>query len=271
MIKNRLIGIFVCCVLFLTACGLPLSEQKQADNPAINFTKEMVGNIRVKNILPVRTALKPELNTDATAATLLEMSKHIHADKPIKSIDLADYRYTTTKSAVDGSSMTRTVVVLQYQFEGVSPVMVSALLNDAQAPFEIETLNFTNLPQTLQEKNGFSLKGKSIEHIAFLFVTVGVFILNIYAFIQCLRTPKFKRKWLWAIFTLIGIVSVSLNWVTGELNIQPIAVQLFSAAFAREGLLGAWTISCAFPLGALLFLKKRAGLLSKSKESSLNE
>ncbi len=122
-------------------------------------------------------------------------------------------------------------------------------------------LQLKKLPASLAEINALTLKGKSLIHCLALLGGIGVPIFILYALIQCIRT-RVKWKWLWIPFILIGIGSIQLNWTTGQLGLQPLSLHIPGAALTHSGLYGPWILSVSFPLGAILFLRKRRRLVS---------
>ncbi len=119
--------------------------------------------------------------------------------------------------------------------------------------------HLNRMTASLAETNRFTFRGKGAIHYVILLNVIGLPVFILYALIQCVRT-RIKRKWLWIPFILIGIGEVTANWTTGQIRLQPLAVHLLGAGFARWGLYGPWMVSVAFPLGAVLFLKKRRKL-----------
>lgn len=86
--------------------------------------------------------------------------------------------------------------------------------------------------------------------------------------IQCVRT-RVKRKWLWIPFILIGIGSVQRNWTMGQLGLQPLSLHIPGAALTRGGLYAPWILSVSFPLGAVLFQRKRRKLKARAPSDPL--
>jgi hypothetical protein len=79
----------------------------------------------------------------------------------------------------------------------------------------------------------------------------------ILSIIYCFKTPL-KRKWLWILFMLFGIISFKLNWTTGDFELQLLNIRLLGAGFSRSGTVAPWILSFAVPVGAILFwIKKR--------------
>jgi hypothetical protein len=82
-------------------------------------------------------------------------------------------------------------------------------------------------------------------------------LFSVYALILCIRTKMERRKWLWILFILCGVGKVAVNWTTGEWQVMPLAIQLFSASAVTAGY-GPWGVAVSLPLGAILFLFRRS-------------
>jgi hypothetical protein len=88
-------------------------------------------------------------------------------------------------------------------------------------------------------------------------------LLIIAAVVLCIRTPVPKRKWLWILFILMGVVRFKLYWTDGNLSIIP-GLQLLGAGYVRIGLLGPWFLSASLPIGAIAFLLRRRKWLAQA-------
>jgi hypothetical protein len=109
------------------------------------------------------------------------------------------------------------------------------------------------LATSLEAANSFTLTHKSFKHLGFLLLAILAAAASIGGAVLALRT---RLGWRWVLLSLLGVTKISLNWNTGGLQVQPIAVQLFSAGFLRPGFVGPWLISFSLPLGALLVFVK---------------
>jgi hypothetical protein len=67
------------------------------------------------------------------------------------------------------------------------------------------------------------------------------------------------RKWLWVLFILLGLGKLAVNWSTGEWQVMPLAVQVFSASIFSSPY-SPWILAVSFPLGAIVFLFRRREL-----------
>lgn len=111
------------------------------------------------------------------------------------------------------------------------------------------------LPGSIESTSGFSLSGKSPAHFLVLLLALGCAGLSIVAAVLVAK-EKIPRRWLWALFALLGVAPVTLNWATGEVSFQLLSVLLFSAGAVRPGLGGPWLVSVAFPIGAIAALQR---------------
>lgn len=128
--------------------------------------------------------------------------------------------------------------------------------------------HINKLDASLEEINAFVFRGKGPLHYLFLVFLIGIPLFIIIALIICIKS-KVKRKWLWIIFIIIGILKLSLNWSTGQIIFNPLSfnIQLLGASFLKSGLYAPWIISISIPLGAIIFLAKRRSLILKSAEA----
>jgi hypothetical protein len=74
----------------------------------------------------------------------------------------------------------------------------------------------------------------------------------------------------WALFALVGVAPITLNWTTGALQVQPIAFLILSFAFVRTGF-GPWMLSVAFPVGAIVTLHKVSQMRAQALQGASDE
>lgn len=93
--------------------------------------------------------------------------------------------------------------------------------------------------------------------LLFMAILIPIFVLV--TAIVCARMPKFPNKWKWMIAILLGVGGLTINLDTGELFTQLLRISLLSVSVMKYGQEAPWFITVAFPLGAVLFWKKRNG------------
>ena len=117
----------------------------------------------------------------------------------------------------------------------------------------------TAIADSLEHINRFSLVGKSALQYGILGLALAAPIFSFYVLGFCLRTKNLNRKWLWAIFILVGVGKLGVNGTTGALTFTPLAVQVpCGGATTTMGFYGPWVVTVNLPLGAVLFLRNEA-------------
>ncbi len=187
----------------------------------------------------------------APETTLRRFYLYIDHD-PLQSVELVGCRVLSVRARRQSS--------LMYQLEFPGSWYAADFVIAASADTrKVIGLQLKKLPASLAQINRFTLKGRGLVHYVLLLGAIGVPVLMLYALIQCLRT-RVKWKWLWIPFILIGIGSIHLNWTTAQLGFQPLSLLVPGTSLTRGGLYAPWVLSVSFPLGAVLFLKKRRTL-----------
>lgn len=77
-------------------------------------------------------------------------------------------------------------------------------------------------------------------------------MVTLIALVRLWRAPR-SRKWPWALFILLGIGKLMVNWNTGQIAVQLLAIQLFSGSVFQM-LTGDWILAVSLPLGAMIYL-----------------
>jgi hypothetical protein len=181
----------------------------------------------------IKNSFEPKLKLQATDERLNQMKEIFGNEEPVE-INLVGY-YTNT---VNGGP-TRYNLSYQYGYKDRWILVNIAFLTLEDGTDEIFGLNVSApLKRPLQEINKFTFEGKGIIHYLFISgcVLVPLFILPTLVF--AIRTKFKRRKWLWIIFILIGIVQFSLNWTTGQVGFKILHFQLFGSGAVTSSIYG---------------------------------
>lgn len=65
-----------------------------------------------------------------------------------------------------------------------------------------------------------------------------------------------KRRWAWALLALVGAGTFAFNWTTGQGRLLLLNLLFFDAALTKTGPAAPWILQVAFPIGALLTLRR---------------
>jgi hypothetical protein len=215
------------------------------------LARKYIDDLRRRDIDDIERHLSPSIVTEKTHASLEQMGAAFPDREPL-SMKPVGVSITSGPSA--------TVTDLTYEYELPDQwLVVNVALHKTKDGSTIEAFHVQPLADSYEHLHQFTFSGKSLLHYCVLCSTVAVPLFSLYALVACIRTPLAGRKWPWILFIIIGIGRLSLNWTTGQWNVSPLAIQLFSASvFAAP--YGPWIVSVSLPFGALLFLLRKRKL-----------
>ena len=153
---------------------------------------------------------------------------------------------------------------------GAEHALVRVGVRHEEGTVAITDLYVTPLKVPADQLTRFDLVGKSPVQYLFLALTIMAFTVSVTALISVIRTKGIKRKWLWALGSVIGLGQFAVDWSSGAVRFQPLSIQFFSAFAVTSGV-GPWTVGFALPVFAVLFLLRRKALREfKTPRSPLN-
>lgn len=257
--------LLACASFLLAACSQQELIDKLTPKAESAYAQKVFGDLQAGRYDVVKDALGSSLRTPDIDKRLADVAATFPAGQP-RSIKIVGVN-TFAKIPHDGPRTTTYNLTYEYEYDR-SWVLANIVLEREQSGLRILGLHAQPLAQSLETMNAFRLANKGAVHWIFLVLVVAVPLFCVYAFVTCLRTPNLRRKGLWAAFTLLGFVTVGLNWTTGGVSFQPVSFQLLGAAAVRSGY-GPWWLSVSFPLGAVWFLWKRHTLLKRAAEPAM--
>jgi hypothetical protein len=227
------------------------------------LAQEYLDALRSRDIDTAIRLLDPQFNVPGVESNLVVIA------------DILDKGEVVSKELVgcnihSSSGKRRSNLTYQYQFTN-EWVLAAITVDTIDEQKQVFGVNVNPIPKSLGELNAFTFAGKSILYYVILVAAVITPLFMLFSLIVCIRTKMKKRKWLWIIFIIFGFGALSLNWTTGQMNLNPLNFQLFGAGCHKPGLYAQWTISVAFPLGAILFLIRRKKLMKEPEENEHNQ
>jgi hypothetical protein len=209
------------------------------------FARKWVDLLRQREFDQVGQKLDPSIPGSDVRNTLDKMAEMFPAGEP-KSTKVVDYNFRTH------------LLTLEYEFPN-KWLLVDILIKRMGGASTILAFRVSTIADSLEHNNRFSLVGKSVLQYGILGLALAAPIFSFYVLAFCLRTKNLNRKWLWAIFILVGVGKLGVNWTTGALIFTPLAVQVpCGGATTTMGVYGPWVVTVNLPLGAILFLRKRS-------------
>jgi len=241
----------ICAALLLfplTACSPQSIMNWFAPHEQDAAARQIFDDIRKGDFAPVIARVPPEFRDQVTPASLQQLSD-VWPKEEAKSVKLVGAD-TSSRSGVTLYSLT-----YEYEFSRLWIIANQALRKKGDET-EIVGLHETPSPVSLEQQNAFTFEGKSLLQIVFLLLTAAIPVFTIVTAWFCWKTPIPRHKWLWVIFMLLGFSRLSLNWITGAWDFQPLNVTLFGALYSQD-FYGPAVITAAFPAGAIVYWLRR--------------
>ncbi|MHA6205211.1 hypothetical protein ACXU4B_12365 [Dyella soli] len=252
LLRSMLAGV---CLL-LAACSQQVLVDQWTPHPEAEIARSILEQVRQGDIEPVKARLSDELRqTPDIDAKLQQFATYFPAGTP-RSVKVVGVHTLTNASG------TRYDLTFEYAFADGWALGHARLARTGDAVL-VEGLHVQRLAQPLEQVNAFTLIGKGPLHWIVLLLCIAIPAFCIYAFVLCLRTPIVRRKWLWALFTLLGLITVHFNWTSGEFDFQLLSCQLLGASGLADPY-GPMILGMSLPLGAIWFLACRGGLMANA-------
>lgn len=246
-------------LLLMFGCSQEAMMEKLIPKEEVEFSKKYLSLFQSRNFEEISKRLNPQLRTENLSSQLEQVAKFFPPDPP-RNVELVGSH--TLKS----NDKWQANISFQYEFSSSWLIANISLERIGGGELIVNSVNVNPIQDSLENINKFTLKGKGPTHFVFLALIFFLPAFIIFTFIVCLRTRIKKRKWLWAIFILLGYGQFSLNWTTGAGSVKPIYFQILGAGFMSAGKYAPWILSISFPLGAILFWVRK-GKMPKKQEA----
>jgi hypothetical protein len=248
LIDKRIhIGRLFFCLALLGACSQEAELKRLTPPHHDRLAREFLTAVRGDDSVSILKQVTPALQVQGFRDTL----RLIASSLPAGSIDTLR-QVGLTRTRKDGEFRTELIYELHTP-SGWGSATIAIL--EERGIRSVSGFRVNRLPGSIKGTSGFSLSGRSPAHFLMLLLALGCAGLSIVAAVLVAK-EKIQRRSLWALFALLGVAPVTLNWATGGVSFQLLSVVLFSAGAVRPGLGGPWLVSVAFPIGAISALRR---------------
>lgn len=264
--RHALLAVLAVLILALTGCSQQALIGKFEPKAESVTAKAIINDVRTGNFDAVKAQLDPKYAGPNLDRTLHELAAAFPDGQP-EAIETVGAN--TTYVSKFGSSQKSVVFNLTYEYKFHDKwVLANVVLAQRQGKTQIEGLHIKPMSTSLETSNALTFKDKDATHWLVLVLLAADVLFCLYAFVLCLRTPIARRKWLWAIFTLLGVCTLRFDWSNGHFAFQPLSVQLFSGSMVAQ-LYGPYVLGLSIPLGAIWFLLARRRWMAASTPPAL--
>lgn len=226
-----------------------LSENFLVPKEESAFAKDYLQKLRDKDLDFIMSHIDPSLIGQISNQKLEEISNYFPSGK-LLSTELIGSQVNTFNSTWQGNFS------FEYQFES-GWALANVVMKRIDDKTTVVGINVYQTKASQKELNKFVFSGKSVLHYVILTLAVIIPIFILVTLIYCIKTPIPKRKWLWVLFIIGGIGTISINWTTSVYDFKVFQYQLFGIAAMASSEYAPWVITAGFPLGALVFWFKR--------------
>jgi hypothetical protein len=240
-----------------------LSDSVLVPQEEMTFAKDYLSQLREKNFSHVLKHVDSELSAQITEEKLEEVAAYFPSGQ-LLSTDLIGSQVNTFNSTWQGNFS------FEYEFES-GWALANVVLKRVDDKTTVIGFNVYRTDGSQKELNKFVLHGKMALHYLVLILASIVPVFILITLIYCIKTPIAKRKWLWILFVLGGIGTISINWTTGLYEFKIFQFQFFGAAVTAAGEYAPWVITAGFPLGAIVFWFKRNSFIEQGKANKSSQ
>jgi len=252
MRTKTIVSIFA--VLLLVGCDQKAAYEKGLPYEDVEFAKTYLALFQARDFDAIEAKLDGRLKDAQLRGKLQQMAAAFPAGTPTNVQTIGVNTLISTKA--NGTTVTQVKTSVQYQF-GDKWLLGTVLTEKTGGHVVVTGVNVQPLSDSLEKINQFTFFGKGVTQYAVLSLAILSFLVIVIALILIVRTPIPKRKWLWFVFALFGVVQLTVNWTDGGLNINPFALEMFGAAAGSGGPYAPVLVSASIPLGAVIFLLRR--------------
>ncbi len=251
MFKKNLTKILTLIVLLVACVGCDPIElvMKPLPEKSDHLARVLLETLAKNDVDGAINLMDPKLEmNDGVKEKFIEVAGLMSKDE-LKEINLV--RYSNLKALIQDNQRSQFTYELIFKDSwGVANIAVDYMEGKRYIiGVYVEPLN-----RPLKEINAFTFENKSMIHYMMLALAIIFPLFSLFALYLCVRTREHAAMWLWAVFILVGIGNVSINWTSGKVAYNIISISSIWAPGLRDGPSGAYYITYAIPIGAIVFL-----------------
>jgi hypothetical protein len=243
-------ALFLILALTLAAC-----QGAKPDPTVIAANRAIYEQIRDGRIDAVKAQMPPGADTPEMAAALARLRTLAPAGAP-------QGAKVITASILRTDAFAAAAVVVEYDYPDRTARFATTLQQPrGKTAWRLSNVQLQVATHKALAPNTLSLDHRSIGQLGFLALAITSPMLMLAALIKVLRTQGLANRGLWAAFAFVGLFSFQMNWASGGVLAQWMALQIVGFWMTSSpSRFDPWVIGATVPIGALLIL---AGLVAR--------
>jgi hypothetical protein len=274
--ESAVVRQLVLLISFLVLIGCNQSDliQKFASSEDQAFAKHCIDLLRDHQFDEIEKVTDPSSRPPDLHVQMLKLADLFPVGEPTSIKLVGANQFVSAQRKLIGNDpnaagySSGVTLTYEYEYPDNSRLIRISLLKQGEHT-SITELRIQRESMPLEAQNRFHVGlDTQIHFLLILLLACFLPLLTVFALVSCIRTKMRGKKWLWILFILFGLGSMTLNWTTGLMTFNPFYIQLFSAgAFAQ--LYGPWMISISLPVGAVTFLMMKSRLSIQDMNQNL--
>jgi hypothetical protein len=234
--------LILCLASLVAACAPRLDPREDAAVQAV------FDQVKHHDFVAIESRLPP-LRRTAVTDERLQVEAGLIPDQPPSAVKLVSLSTATIPAGRQTSE------VKEYFYPDRMLVVSTAIRSQAGEPQRIVGFNIQPFSKAALAVGRFSLADKSTTQYFLLGLAALIPLLLVLALAILSRDRRTGWKPLWTVFILIGFMQLSVDWTSGAIVFQPLALVLLGASVSRGALdVSPWVVAISLPLGALVYL-----------------
>lgn len=229
----------------LCACNPASALRDPAVDAEIGATFERVRSQDPRLLDTLTPEIVATISPEALSAIRAEIPEGAPTARKVMATSIASTSRGTTVEAIDEYAYPDRILLVRTVLQQAPDDMQWRI-----AGFHVQAASTAEIAS-----HKFGAAGKSVGHYLFLAMTALSPLVMVAALVKVVRTSGLRRKWLWGILAFLGLLSLQMNWTTGEVMVNYLTVQLLGAGVMKAASpLAPWLLTFSLPVGAVLIL-----------------
>lgn len=237
-------------VVALVGCDVDQIRERLIPAEEVEYAKTYLAHFAKQDYDAIEAPLDPSLLGPSLRPELEHIASFFPAEAPVA------VRLMGSNTHVMGD-VSQFNLTFEYEYPETW-LVANVVLRKSEGGVQVIGVTVYPVTESVRETNKFTFEDAGVVHFAMLAAAVAVPIFMLVTLVVAIRTPIAKRKWLWILFIIAGVMPTTLNWSTGELHMAFLSFQLLGAGFTKASEFAPLLLTVAVPLGAAIFWVKRS-------------
>jgi hypothetical protein len=245
--RQHRLAAFVIALAAMAACNGVRSLEEAEKTPEAGVARVVIDAVSHGTIAAIQPQLAPELSDSQSAEQVQRLSTFFPKEAATRMRLLGFHMNNNV-----GQETKTTSITYELNYPSANFIATVTLRQVGGGPIRARGFNLQSLAAPFDVMNAVTFAGKGPVHYLFPVLMAAAALVTIAASAVWVRRRKtLYRRWWWLLGIFLGAFKITLNWTTGEVNVQALTVQLFSLGYAQDGPL---LLFLSLPVGAIAFL-----------------